>query len=89
MGFFTQALILIAVLAVMVMVLLGIRQLTSSEGFDDIEETKNLKKEIEGDGRILSDNNVFNTLIKDKEQKGMKRKEVYNGNSNDPLSPKE
>lgn len=63
MGLFTQIIILIVVLACMVMVLLAIRRLSHFEGFDDSEETVNLKKELEENAHILSHNNIFSTLV--------------------------
>ena len=63
MSVFTQIVILIIVLSCMVMVLLGIRQLTKFEGFDDSEETSHLKEEVEDDGHIISHNNIFSTLV--------------------------
>lgn len=63
MNIFTQIVILMVVLACMVMVLLAIRQLTKFERFDDSKETSHLKEEIEDDGHILSNNNIFSTLV--------------------------
>lgn len=63
MSILAQIVILLVVLACMVMVLLAIRQLTHFEGFDDIEETRHLKEEVEEDGHVLSKNNIFNTLV--------------------------
>lgn len=63
MEVFTQIIILLIVLAVMVLVLLAIRQLSHFEGFDDSLETDHLKNEIEEDKHILSKNNIFSTLV--------------------------
>ncbi|MCH5229887.1 MAG: hypothetical protein J1F12_07850 [Muribaculaceae bacterium] len=88
MGVFTQIVILLIVLACMVMVLLAIRQLAHFETFDDIKETTNLKEEVEEDGHILSDNNIFSKLVEIEPEK-QKRKELYKSNSKEPLSRKE
>lgn len=91
MSIFTQIIILLVVLATMVMVLLGIRQLTKFEGFENADETSHLKKELDEDESVLSENSIFHNLVDiDKKDKNMKREKVYQkSNSNDPLSRKE
>ena len=86
MAIFTQIIILIIVLAAMVMVLLGIRQLTHFESFDDSEETDNLKKDLEDDGNILTQNNIFHNLV-DVEKN--KKEKIYKKTSKEPASRKE
>lgn len=63
MGLFTQIVILLIVLATMVMILIAIRQLTHFEGFDDSSETNLLKEEVEEDGHVISNNNIFHNLV--------------------------
>lgn len=63
MSLFAQIVILLLVLTAMVMILLGIRQLTRFDSFDDAEETRHLKEEVEDDGHVLSHNNIFSTLV--------------------------
>ena len=87
MGVFAQIIILMAVLACMVMVLLGIRQLTRFEGFDDAEETRRLKEEVEEDNMIMSNNNIFNRLLESDEKTITKKN--YKTNSKEPFSRKE
>ena len=82
MSVFTQIVILILVLTAMVMVLLAIRQLTKSEGFDDANETVNLKQDIEEDGHILSHNSIFSTLVEAEPEEP----EKGNSNSKEPFS---
>lgn len=86
MAIFTQIVILIIVLTCMVMVLLAIRQLTKFEGFDNSEETRNLKEEVKDDGHILSRNNIFSTLVETDQDEDYKD---YKRNSKDPLSRRE
>ena len=88
MSVFTQIVILLMVLACMVMVLLAIRQLSKFEGFDDAEETLHLKEEVEDDGNILSQNNIFRTLV-DASPENEEKKENYKGNSKEPFSRSE
>ena len=88
MGFFTQIVILLIVLACMVMVLLAIRRLSHFEGFDDNDETLHLKKEIKEDGHILSKNSIFSSLVDSSIEKE-KKEDNYNSNSKDPLSRRE
>lgn len=88
MAIFTQIIILLIVLACMVMVLLAIRQLTRFEGFEDASETSHLKEEVEEDGRILSHNNIFSTLVETEPIKE-KSDEDHKETSKDPLSRRE
>ena len=88
MSLFTQIVILIIVLACMVMVLLAIRQLSNFQGFDDTEETAHLKKEVNEDRHVLTQNNVFSTLVETNREQDIDKKN-YNSNSNEPFSPKE
>lgn len=83
MNLFTQILILLVVLACMIMVLLAIRQLTHFEGFDDYEETNSLKNEVEEDNNILSNNNIFSSLVDTDQKKNYKSKDK------DPISRSE
>ena len=76
MSLFIQIVILLGVLAAMVMVLLGIRQLTHYEGFDDAKETDLLKNEVEEKDKILSENNIFHNLVETEEKK--KKNRAYN-----------
>lgn len=95
---FTQIVILLMVLACMVMVLLAIRQLTNFERFEDSEETMDLKHEVEEDGKVISHNNIFSTLVEaepveddsEKEKHGHYHSNShYKLNSKDPWSRKE
>lgn len=86
MSIFTQTLILLIVLACMVMILLSIRQLTHYERFDDSEETNHLKEEVKEDGHVLSDNNIFSTLVEASKEK---KPSHYKSNSKEPVSRKE
>lgn len=88
MGLFAQIVILLLVLSCMVMVLLGIRQLSKFDGFDDSEETVHLKEEVEEDGHILSQNSIFSTLV-DSNASPKKDEKDYNSNSHEPLSRRE
>lgn len=87
MSVFTQIVILLLVLATMMIVLLGIRQLSHFEGFEDIDETSNLKEEVEDDSRIISRNNIFHNIVDIKDQD--KKVKVYKVTSKDPISRKE
>ena len=87
MGLFTQIVILLLVLACMVMVLLAIRQLSHYEGFEDADETVHLKKEVKEDGHILSNNNIFSTLVETSSDE--EKKDNYKANSKEPFSRKE
>ncbi|MCH5231126.1 MAG: hypothetical protein J1F43_04955 [Muribaculaceae bacterium] len=91
MAIFTQIIILLVVLACMVMLLLGIRQLTHIEGFEDAEETSHLKEEVEEDDHVLSRNNIFSSLVEAEpvESEEHHRKSQFKGKSKDPLSRKE
>lgn len=88
MGLFTQLIILLIVLACMVMVLLAIRQLSHYEGFEDAEDTVHLKEEIKEDGHILSNNNIFSTLVETNPEED-KREKHYKSNSKEPISRRE
>ena len=70
----------------MVMVLLGIRKLTHYEDFEDAEETFNLKREVKEDGHIISNNNIFSSLVEVKGEEPKSDKSNYKSNSSDPLS---
>lgn len=92
MAIITQIVILMTVLAAMVMVLLGIRQLTSFEGFEDADDTKRLKDEIDQDDRIISKSNIFHNLVesdKSLDEERVKQERVYNDKLKDPFSRKE
>ena len=70
MSVFSQIVILLIVLACMVMILLAIRRLAHFEEFDNNEGTQHLKDELKEDEHILSDNNIFSSLVEiDKEKK--------------------
>lgn len=86
MGIFAQIVILILVLTAMVMVLLGIRQLTNFEGFENTNETNHLRDEVKDDGNILSQNNIFHNLV---EIEAKKEDEPHNSNSKEPFSRNE
>lgn len=86
MGVFTQIVILLIILACMVMVLLAIRQLTHFEGFDNSEETSHLREDVREDGKIITHNNIFSTLV---EAEPEKKKENYKSNSKEPFSRRE
>ena len=88
MSIFTQIVILLMVLACMVLVLLAIRQLTHFEGFDDLEETNHLKDEVEEDGHILSDSNIFSNLVEPEFSKEEEKKD-YKSTSKEPFSRRE
>ena len=75
MGLFTQIVILLVVLACMVMVLMAIRQLTHFEGFEDAEETSHLKEDVEESDNIISNNNIFHTLVDAEHLKPQEKKE--------------
>lgn len=77
MALFTQIIILLVVLACMVMLLLGIRQLTHYERFEDSGETDHLKEEVEDDGHVLSHNNIFSTLVEATPEEEMKDKKKH------------
>lgn len=85
MGLFTQIVIMLLVLSAMVMVLLAIRQLTKFHGFEDSEETRHLKEEVEEDGHVLSQNNIFSSLVESEKPEVVD----YNSKSKEPVSPKE
>lgn len=78
MSLFTQIVILLLVLTAMVMILLAIRQLTRFEGSNDNEETLHLKNEVEEDGHILSNNNIFSALVETEPDKHEKQKDKRN-----------
>ena len=84
MSAFTQIIILIIVLSSMVMVLLAIRQLTRFEGFDDAEETRQLKDELEDNGKILSHNSIFSNLVEADDEEP-----THNSKSKEPVSRRE
>lgn len=84
MGIFTQAVILLMVLTAMVMVLLAIRQLTRFEGFDNVEETRNLREEVKDEGEIISQNNIFHNLVEVEV-----KEEPHKSNSKEPLDRNE
>lgn len=86
MSAFAQIIILLIVLASMVMVLLAIRQLTHFERFDDSEETLHLKHEVDDEGKVLTRNNIFSTLV---DAEPNPEEDIYKGNSKDPFSRKE
>lgn len=88
MGIFIQIVILIIVLACMVMVLLGIRQLTHFEGFEDSEETRHLKKEVEERDEVMSGNSIFSNLVEMEPEREVTKKD-YKSNSKEPLSRRE
>lgn len=88
MATFTQIIILLIVLACMVMVLLGIRQLTHFEGFEDAEETSHLKDDVKDDGHIISHSNIFSTLV-DAEPEDEHMRRHYKSSSKEPESRKE
>lgn len=86
MSLFSQIVILLIVLACMVMVLIGIRQLTHFEGFENTDETNHLKDEVEEEGEILSNNNIFHNLVNTEK---VDTEKDYKENSKDPFSRKE
>ena len=87
MSVFTQIIILIVVLSSMVMVLLAIRQLTHFEGFDDAEETRHLKEDLQEKSNILSQNSIFSNLVEADEEKV--KETQYSSKSKDPVSRRE
>lgn len=88
MGTFIQIVILLIILACMVMVLIGIRQLGHFQSFEDAEETSHLKEEVEDDGHILSNNNIFSTLVEPEPEKDIIKRH-HKENSKEPFSPNE
>ena len=88
MSIFTQIVILLIILASMVMVLLAIRQLGRFESFDDNDDTRNLKEEVEDDRHIITRSNIFSTLVEAEPEKEFDKKS-YKKNSKDPLSRRE
>lgn len=66
--FVVRAIILICVLAVMVLVLLSIKEVCNFESYDNAEETKKLKEEVDNEEEIISKNSVFSTLVDYKER---------------------
>ena len=80
MGLFTQIVILLIVLASMVMVLLAIRQLSNFKSYDDFNQTSSLREEIKDDGHIITDNNIFSTLV-EAEPENKTENERYKKNS--------
>lgn len=87
MSAITQIVILVIVLSSMVMVLLAIRQLTHFESFDDENETRHLKKDVEENGNILSDNSIFSNLVETR--KIEEENTSYKSKATDPVSRKE
>ncbi|MCH5222448.1 MAG: hypothetical protein J1E82_00270 [Muribaculaceae bacterium] len=87
MSTFIQIVILLAVLAAMIIVLLGIRQLAHFEKFDNEDETKLLKGEVEKDDRIVSKNSIFHNLVGQEAE--VKKNDDYKKTSKDPFSPSE
>ena len=88
MALFTQIVILLIVLASMVMVLLAIRQLAHFDSFDDSEETRSLRDEVQDDEHIITGNNIFSTIV-DADPEEKFNRNHYKENSKDPLSRKE
>lgn len=86
MSVFIQIVVLLVVLACMVMVLLAIRQLTHYQGFEDKQETNHLKEEVEEDKQVLSNNNIFSTLV---EVDPKDYSESYKSKSKEPVSRRE
>lgn len=64
------------ILSSMVMVLLAIRQLGHFEGFDDSEETHNLREDLEEKGDVLSNNNIFSSIVETEEDNFINKKQV-------------
>ena len=89
MAVFFQVMILIVVLAAMVMILLGIRQLTDSEGFEDNLDTEELKRNLVNGRDVISERNIFGNLVDKKDEEVAPLvEEVYNSTRHDPSSRK-
>ena len=58
-----QTILVIVILAGMVMILLSIGRLARGEGFEDPNKTTRLKKEVQENHEIVSDNSVFDYLL--------------------------
>lgn len=92
MSLVTQIVILLIILTCMVIILLGIRQLSHFEGFEDSNETVHLKEDIEERGNILSRNNIFSNLVEtdiEDQEENKFYKPKSKSNSKEPLSRRE
>lgn len=58
-----QTILVLVILAAMVMILLSIGRLARGEGFEDPDKTFQLKKDVEKDGKVVTDNSVFDYLL--------------------------
>lgn len=82
-----QIFIVLVLLAAMILVLLGIGQLTKQHSFDDSEETSNLKNELSESDEVVSHNSVFHKLIEEKIE-STKKSSDYKNSSKEPSSRK-
>ena len=60
---FIQTVILLIVLAAVVFIILSIRELTNNEQFDNIDDTKYLKNDVDNNSRTLTHSNIFHSVI--------------------------
>lgn len=66
MATFFHILIVVVLLGAMVLVLLGISQLTKLGGYENNSETARLKEELDKSEEVMSDNNMFHKLMEKK-----------------------
>lgn len=79
MAAFFHILIVVVLLGAMVMVLLGISQLTKLGGYENNSETARLKEELDKSEEVMSDNNMFHKLMEKKLVEHKKRIERKDG----------
>lgn len=74
MATFFQIIIVLVLLAAMVMILLGIGQLGNQDAFENNDKTSHLREDVEETSDVISDSNIFNSLLNKREV--LKKKEV-------------
>lgn len=79
MAAFFHILIVVVLLGAMVLVLLGISQLTKLGGYENNSETARLKEELDKSEEVMSDNNMFHKLMEKKLVEHKKRIERKDG----------
>ena len=79
MAAFFHILIVVVLLGAMVLVLLGISQLTKLGGYENNNETARLKEELDKSEEVMSDNNMFHKLMEKKLVEHKKRIERKDG----------
>lgn len=102
MSAFFQVILVLILLAGIVMVLLAIRRLGHLEDWENADETILLKKEVEKNSNVMSENNAFHTLLESTNKKDwakrdnrhikklkLKQKEIQKDISKDPSSRNE